>query len=143
MPAQKNESRTRMHLNGVNSQHDKETGLRNSRDPYALVNWRPPSLTSSKVFRGETAGSLQPGQTRPQPPRRAHVSGSTFALRLGAGSGDSGLSAGFRGKAARGAHPRAQARGPAAPPRRVPAVRAPGGPLRGRGLGTRSRPGEE
>lgn len=66
----KNESRTRMHLNGVNSQHDKETGLRNSRDPYALVNWRPPSLTSSKVFGGEGAPgrNRRLSSARPNPP---------------------------------------------------------------------------
>lgn len=66
----KNKSRTRMHLNGVNSQHDKETGLRNSRDPYALVNWRPPSLTSSKVFGGEGAPgrNRRLSSARPNPP---------------------------------------------------------------------------
>lgn len=98
--------------------------------PYALVNCRPPSLTWSKVLwerglRVGTAGSPQPGPTRPQPQRRAHVSRSTFAPRLWAGSGDSEPSTGFRRKAARGAHPGVEERGPACPRRRVPPVRPP------------------
>lgn len=78
-----------------------------------------------------------PGQNGPRPPRRAHVSRSTLALRLRAGSGDSGLSPGFRRKAVRGAHPRAVPQPPTAP---SPAVRAVGGARAGAWPGTRPRP---
>lgn len=132
----KNESRTRMHLNGVNSQHDKETGLRNSRDPYALVNWRPPSLTSSKVFRGEgtpgrnrrlsSAWPNPPPATETRPRQRLHLRPATRG-RLGRFRAERRLP-GEGGARSPPSRPGARPRSPTAPsPRRARPRRASAG----------------
>lgn len=131
-----------MHLPGANSQHKKQA----LGTVGVLTRWgtgvHPPSLRvkfcGRRGLQGGTSGSLQPGQTGPLLPRRAHVSRSTFALRLRAGSGDSGQSPGFRREAARGAHPRAAPLRPSAPSAARPGRLR---PVRGRGLAhARGRP---
>lgn len=119
-----------------------ETGLRDSRGPYALVNWRPPSLTSGKVLweKGaprrnaglSTARPNRPTATETRPRQPFHLRPETLG-RLGR----------FR------AEPRLpEASGARSPPSRGPAAphraksRRPGPPRARAGAwpGTRPRP---
>lgn len=126
-----------------------ETGLGNSRGPYALGNWRPPSVTSGKVFVGE-GGSKEErraphSRAKPVP---SHRDAPTSAVPpspgggLWASSGDSGLAAPRlpEESGARGAHPRAVPQLPPPPPRRVPPSAAPQPARAGAWPGTRPRP---
>lgn len=116
-----------------------ETGLRNSRGPYALVNWRPPSPTSSEVLgergaprRNRWLSSARPNpppatETRPRQPLHLLPATRGRLRRFGAERRLPEEGGARSPPSRRGALPRS----PTVP---SPAVRALRRPLRGRGL---------